>query len=184
MYFRKKHHCIFGRTRYQVPGSRYQVPHNRYRYLVLGRPGEAGTGQEESADLLERRACETTFHASFLISVSQPAAASQQQPASCSQPASPASQPSQPANVASGHRSLRPPASRHRCLQTLNKGHPIGPHRLAQVGTGWHRPPQAAKPSGTHSTRGAAKHATNPSNIDDMANFPANHVGGVFRQPD
>ena len=31
---------------------------------------------------LERRACETTFHASFLISVSQPAAASQQQAAS------------------------------------------------------------------------------------------------------
>ena len=125
---------------------------------------------QKSADLLERRACETTFHASFLISVSQPAAASQQQPASCSQPASPASQPSQPANVASGHRSLRPPAIRHRCLQTLNKGHPIGCHRLAQPATGCHRPPQAAKPSGTHSTRGAAKHAINPSNIDDMAN--------------
>ena len=94
---------------------------------------------------LERRACETTFHASFLISVSQPAAASQQQPASCSQPAKPASQasqPSQPANVASGHRSLRPPAIRHRCLQTLNKGHPIGLHRLPQAATArqtfWH----------------------------------------------
>ena len=50
---------------------------------------------------LERRACETTFHASFLISVSQPAAASQQQPASSSQPASQASHPSQPASQAS-----------------------------------------------------------------------------------
>ena len=56
-----------------------------------------------SAGLLERRACETSFVA----------AASQQQPASCSQPAKQASQPSQPAsqsaNVASGHRGLRPP---------------------------------------------------------------------------
>ena len=133
---------------------------------------------------LERRACETTFHASFLISVSQPAAASQQQPASCSQPASPASQPSQPANVASGHRSLRPPASRHRCLQTLNKGHPIGRHRPPQGATARHRAPQGAKPSGTHSTRGAAKHAINLLNIDDMAYLSANHGGGVFRQPD
>ena len=98
----------------------------------------------ESADLRERRACETTFHASFLISVSQPAAASQQQPASCSQPASPASQPSQPANVASGHRSLRPPAIRHRCLQTLNKGHPIGCRSPPQPATARHRVPQPA----------------------------------------
>ncbi len=55
----------------------------------------------KSADLSERRACETTFQSSFLISVSQPAAASQQQPASCSQPASQASQASQPAKPAS-----------------------------------------------------------------------------------
>ncbi len=117
----------------------------------------------------ERRACETTFH--------QPAAASQQQPASCSQPAS---QPSQPASQRC-IRASKPQASRHRWLQTLSIG---ASNRFPQPGTARHRAPQVAKPSGIHSTRGTAKHATNPLNIDDMANLPANHVGGVFRQPD
>ena len=125
---------------------------------------------------------------------SQPAA-SQQQPASCSQPAKPASQPakpaepaslaslasqaSQPANAASGHRSLRPPGLDvsklfYRGIQSVL----IRFRRAAQGGTGRHRLPQAGKPSGTHSTRGAAKHATNPSNIDGIASFSANQVMG------
>ena len=41
---------------------------------------------------------------------------------------------------------------------------------MPQAATGRHRLPQVGKLSGTHSTRGAAKHAINPSNIDDMAN--------------
>ena len=132
----------------------------------------------------ERRACETTSH--------QPAATSQQQPASCSQSAKPASQPSQPAKPAKPAsqasqrciRASKPQASRHRCLQTLNIG---ASNRFPQAGTGRHRLPQPATARQTFwhpQHRGAAKHAINPSNIDDMANLPANHVGGVFRQPD
>ena len=105
-----------------------------------------------------------------------PAATRQRQPASCSQPAKPASQASQPAsqasqpaNVASGHRSLRP---RHQASMAPNSY--IGAsNRSPQAATGcqtlWHPRHQ-----------GAAKHAINPSNIDDMANFPTNHLGGVM----
>ena len=76
----------------------------------------------------ERRACETTSH--------QPAAASQQQAASCSQPAKPAKPASQCCIRAS-----KPQASRHRCLQTLNIG---ASNRSPQAGTGRHSPPQVA----------------------------------------
>ena len=41
---------------------------------------------------------------------------------------------------------------------------------MPQVATGCHRLPQGGQPSGTHSTRGAAKHAINQLNINDMAN--------------
>ena len=112
-----------------------------------------------SADLLERQACETPFIA----------AASQQQPASCSQPVKPAkpakpasqpSQPGQPANAASGHRSLRPPGLD--VSKVFYRG-------IQSVVIRCHRPAQAAKPSGLHSTRGeAAKHATNPFQISMM----------------
>ena len=102
---------------------------------------------------------------------------SQQQPASSnppaaasqpSQPASQASQPSQPASQASQRCiwASEPQASRHRCLQTLNIG---ASNRFPQGATGCHRRAQAGKLSVTHSTREAAKHAINPSNIDDMA---------------
>ena len=108
--------------------------------------------------------------------------------ASSSQPAATrrllqASQASPPAKPASQRciRASKPQASRHRWLQTLSIG---ASNRFPQPGTARHRAPQVAKPSGIHSTRGTAKHATNPSNIDNMANLPANHVGGVFRQPD
>ena len=122
----------------------------------------------------ERRACETTSH--------QPAAASQQQPASCSQPAKPASQDSQPAKPASqaSQRCIR--ASKPPGLQaSMAPNSYIGAsNRFPQAATGFHRAPQGAQPSGTHSTRESAEHAINPSNIDDMANFPANHVGGSW----
>ena len=109
------------------------------------------------------------------------AAASQQQPtqlqsasqARLSQLASLASQPdsqaSQPANVASGHRSLRPPGLD--VSKLFYRG-------IQSVLIRRHRRPQAAKLSGTHSTRGAGTHTKNQSNIDDMANFPANRVMG------
>ena len=80
----------------------------------------------------------------------------------------PASQPRQPASQPSGHRSLRPPGIDvsklfYRVIQSVL----IRFHRRAQAATGpqtfWH--PQH---------QGAAKHATNPSNIDDITNFPAN----------
>ena len=82
----------------------------------------------------ERRACETTSH--------QPAAASQQQPASCSQPAKPASQASQPAKPASQRCiwASKPQASRHRWLQTLNIG---ASNRFPQPATARHSPAQA-----------------------------------------
>ena len=91
----------------------------------------------------ERRACETTFH--------QPAAASQQQPASCSQPAKPASQasqPAKPANVASGHRSLRPPGIDgskllYRGIQSVSTAR----HSPPQVATGCHRLPNLLAPT-------------------------------------
>ena len=114
---------------------------------------------------------------------------SQQQPASSNPPAA-ASQPSQPAKPASqasqpGQPTLHPGIEASGLQASMAPNSYIGAsNRFPQAGTGRHSPPQGAKPSGTHSTRGAAKHAINPSNIDDMANLPANHVGGVFRQPD
>ena len=103
-------------------------------------------------------------------SSSQPAATRQLQPKPASQPAKPASQPTlHPGIEASGFQASMAPNSY------------IGAsNRFPQGATARHRAPQVAKPSGTHSTWGAAKHAINPSNIDDMANFPANHVGGSF----
>ena len=81
----------------------------------------------------ERRACETTSH--------QPAAASQQQPASCSQPAKPASQPMlHPGIEASGLQPAGIDVSKLliRGIQSV----PTGWHRLAQAATGcqtfWH----------------------------------------------
>ena len=44
-----------------------------------------------------------------------------------------------------------------------------------QGATGRHRPDNLLAPT---APGGAAKHATNPSNIYDMANFPANRVIG------
>ena len=94
------------------------------------------------------------------------------QPSQASQASQPATQlASHPATVASGHRSLRPPSLDvcklfYRGIQSLV----IRPYRLPQAAKGrqtfWH--PQHRG--------GAANHATNPSNINDIANFPANHV--------
>ena len=118
----------------------------------------------ESADLLEHRACGTSDSSNPSAAASQP---SQTSPVI------------QPANAASGHRGLQPPGRDgcklfYRGIQSVV----IRPHRPLSVATGCHRAAQAGKLSGTHCTRGAAKHATIPSNIDDMANFPANRVMG------
>ena len=103
-------------------------------------------------------------------SSSQPAATRQLQPASQpSQPAKPASQPTlHPGIEASGLQPAGIDVSKL-LIRGIQSGG-TGRHRPPQAATGRHRLPQAAKLSGTHSTRGAAKHAINPSNIDDMAN--------------
>ena len=94
-------------------------------------------------------------------------------PAKPVQPAKPASQASQPARPASRtSRASKPQASRHRCQQFFFIGAPTRALRGAQGATGritfWQPQHQG----------GAAKHATNPSNIDDMTNFPSNRVMG------
>jgi hypothetical protein len=77
----------------------------------------------------ERRACETTSH--------QPAAASQQQPASCSQPAKPASQASQPM--------LHPGIEASGLQASMAPNSYIGAsNRFPQPATGRHRLPQVA----------------------------------------
>ena len=85
-------------------------------------------------------------------------------------PAKPAKpgQAGQPARPA-GHRSLGPPGIDVSNLLSIG-----APARLL-------RPPQAAtggQLSGSTAPGGAAKHATNHSNIDDMTNFPSNRVMG------
>ena len=125
-------------------------------YLFTFHLGLGGPYGWISADLLERRACETTFHASFLISVSQPAAASQQQPASCSQPAKPAFQASQPASQAS-QPTLHPgieasglqPAGidvSKLLIRGIQSG-ATGRHSPPQVATGRHRLPNFLAPT-------------------------------------
>ena len=119
-----------------------------------------------------------------------PAAASQpSQPAKpasqasqASQPSQPASQASQPANVASGHRSIRPPGIRHRCLRlggSLRGGDPIGCHRLPQAATGRHSPPQVPKPSGTRSTWGSQT-CYKPIKYRRYGELPSKSCGGVM----
>ena len=117
------------------------------------------------------------------------------QPIQPSQPsqARQASQPGQPGIEASGLQ-----ASMSAILLYRGSSPPL------KAGTGRHRPPQAGSPlaptapgggsspflkaaTGRHrgdsilaptAPGGAAKHATNPSNIDDMATFPTNRVMG------
>ena len=90
----------------------------------------------------ERRACETTFH--------QPAAASQQQPASCSQPAKPASQPSQPTLhlgiEASGLQASMAPNSYIGASSRFPQP-ATARHRLPQVATARHRLPNFLAPT-------------------------------------
>ena len=88
---------------------------------------------------------------------------------------------SQPAKVASGHRSLRPPGLD--VSKLFYRG-------IQSDGTGCHRPPQGGTGRQTFwhpQHQRAAKYATNPSNIDDMATFPTNRVMGrpfhEFRVP-
>ena len=93
------------------------------------------------ADLLQRRACETTFHASY-SDFSQPASSSQ--PAATRQ-LQPASQPSQPAKPASQRciRASKPQASRHQA--SMSPIFSLGAsNRMPQGATGRHRPPQPA----------------------------------------
>ena len=125
-----------------------------------------------------------------LLSLQQPA--SSNPPAAASQPsqlaslASQSSQPGQPATAASGHRSLRPPGLDvsklfYRgiqpvvlCCNPLAQA-ATGRHKPPQGGTGRHRPANFLAPT---APGGAAKHATNPSNIDDIATFLTNRVMG------
>ena len=92
-------------------------------------------------------------------------------PAKPAQPAKPASQASQPARPArpAGHRSLRPPG-----IDVSNSFY-RGSSPFLKGGTGRHRADNLLAPT---APGGAAKHATNPSNIDDMTNFPSNRVMG------
>ena len=109
----------------------------------------------------ERRACEN-FR---ILSSSQASPASQA--SQSSQPASQASQPGQPGIEASG---LQASMS-----AILSIGAPARFLRAPQGGTGSHRADNLLAPT---APGGAAKHATNPSNIDDMTNFPSNRVMG------
>ena len=86
--------------------------------------------------------------------------------ASQARPGRPASQ---------GSRASKPQASRHRCQQFFFIGAPARFLRPPQAATGRHRRDSLLAPT---APGGAAKHATNPSNIDDMATFPTNRVMG------
>ena len=125
-------------------------------------PGSSTHMEKNPPTSSERRACGT-----FRIPLIQPSQLGQP-----SQPSQP-SQPGRPASQASW--ASKPQASWHRCQQFFFIGAPASLLRVPQAATGRHRGDSLLAPT---APGGAAKHATNPSNIDDMATFPTNRVMG------